>query len=223
MNFNQNISSYIKYLVRKLSDYSCPSEYLPGLDKVPIHQLVSPLRHDIFIRYKFFDFYEKNIDLFYENYDRFFQLVLESDYFIWYKNIAYPLHRNVFRDRKDLKSSFEDRVLRSIALYNSVRKNGFDCSQPIVLYSGQNICETVSGVKSSIKYYAGNGCHRISLLWLGGYKYIGPGQYIVKEYKSFTPYDNTSLLLPYLPEIESEYLLFTSSRFAFSSLIYTDR
>lgn len=206
MDSNHNISSYIKYLFRRLSDYSRPSQYLPGIDKVPIEQLVSPLRYDIFIRYKFFEFYEKNINIFVEDYDYFFQLALESDYFIWYKHIAYPLHRNVFKDRRNLQSSFENRVLKSIALYKSIYKEGFDSSQPIVLYAGQNICETASGIKHSMKYYAGNGCHRISLLWLRGSQFIEPGQYIVKEYKSFTPIDNTSLLLPHLQKLDSKYL-----------------
>jgi len=198
----QNIPAFIEYFFRRLAFYSARSENYPGKDIISINELIFPLRYDIILRYKFFELYKNNINIFSNSFDEFFQMTLKSDYFTWYKYIAYPLHRNVFREREDLHSLFKKRVLKSVDLYNSFQENSFDPSRPIVLYTGKNICITTSDVKPSIRYFAGDGCHRIALLLLSGSKIIKPEQYIVKEFDKFQPLDNTSLLLPHLSAAE---------------------
>lgn len=213
MNYFHNLSEYKNYFIRKFNRYCRQSNTYLGTDRIPVNQIVSPLRYDIVARYKFFKFYGNNIDLFQTDFDQFFQLVLSSEYFIWYKHIAYTLEKSLFGGHPDLYTSFKERVLKSVALFDSYQNYGFDKSNPIVLHSGKNIKTTTSGIKLPTKYYAGDGCHRIALLWFSGSKYLEPDQYVVREFKSFKPLDNTSLLLPHLAMTESEYLSYICSRF----------
>lgn len=213
MSLINTVTSSGRYIFNRLLDKKNNTRNYSGLDRISIKKIASPLRYDIIIRYNFFKFHIIHQSLFSNHFERYFDLAQNTDYFLWFKHIAYPIHRNILRDRSPLIDSFKKRVHKSVSLYNSFDSYGFDNSQPIVLHSGQNICKTSTGIQLSMKFFAGNGCHRIALLWLNGAEYIEADQYLVKEYKSLSPLDNTYLLLPFISLSKSEYFSYISSAY----------
>jgi hypothetical protein len=56
--------------------------------------------------------------------------------------------------------------------------------------------------------YAGDGCHRIALMKLGGFTWLEPQMYVVARHRTYEPPDNTSILLDHVGLSRREHLAF---------------
>jgi len=161
--------------------------------------MLFPLRYDVMLRKGFFDFYEANrgegvapAEL--------VSAARELDYHGWFRHVFIP--RNVpslVGDDAAIEHLFERRVAENISLHESLRKSGFDETQPIVPYTAIIMLPSTSGRTALGNFHAGDGCHRIAALLALGHKSV-PREYVrPKRYSRLVPLDNTALMAEAVP------------------------
>lgn len=167
-----------------------------GREPVVIDDLVSPLRYDILIRQRYFEFLEGHHQLYERDLPHLAELSRALPYYTWYATVVIPRYSPELRDRPDLiEQAFERRVAASAELYRSFERRGYDPAFPITLRTGREITPTETGKALARRIYAGDGCHRLALVRARGTTVLEPGTYVLKRDRRFTPLDNTSLLL----------------------------
>jgi hypothetical protein len=185
--------------------------YKHGKHRVPIDELISPLRYDICVRMEYFRLYAEKEELF----DRDFGLLIEISrnhpYFAWFKAIhCRKLHPKLLRNEQTLNAAFSHRVRQSAILFKRFRAQGFEKNHPIVLYSCKRLEPTTTGKIVHRAVYMGNGCHRLALLKLTGHRWLESDMYVIRTYPRYSPVDNTRDLLQQLPLSSREYFKFLS-------------
>jgi hypothetical protein len=185
--------------------------YRHGKQRVPIDELISPLRYDILVRLEFFRLYAGQKELFDRDLDLLIEASRKHPYFNWFRTInCRKLHPEILRDEQTFNAAFSHRVRQAANLYERFAARGFDRNHPIVLYACKRLEPTASGKFVNRVVYMGNGCHRLALLKLAGYKWLEKEMYVTKTYRTYSPLDNTIDLLQQQPLSSSEYFSFLS-------------
>jgi hypothetical protein len=192
--------------------------YQRGREPIEIDRLVSPLRYDILVRERYFEFLRERRPLADEDFQAFMELSRRHPYFIWFSRVVVPSGNNpdMVNDPERLNAAFERRVRRSIALHDAFESRGYDRRRPIVLRTGHRIAATATGKRLARRIYAGDGCHRLAWLRSSGVDVLEPGMYRVHVAQAFTPSDETARLLDAMAISRPDY-------FSFLSLSYADR
>jgi len=187
----------------------------PGTEPVPIHRLASPLRYDLVIRRDFLGLCADHADHGGLADDRLTNLARSTPYWHWWTEVYCPRSApELANDPSARGAGFVARVHASFALVQSFREHGFDAAQPIVLHGCEKTLPTDSGKRVQAKLFAGDGCHRLALLWLSGQKALEPGQYLVRRQRAWAPLDNTFRLRELLREDPKAYLRFIASSYS---------
>ena len=188
-----------------------PWYYITGSEPISINSLMSPLRYDIVIRIDYFKFLEANFHLFQHDFQQYTVEAMQHPYFTWFTEIVcrrfFP---SLFNNKENLIFAFKNRLRKSTELYLRFQKMGFDSQNPITLHSGEVILPTSTGKRINMRYYAGDGCHRIALLKLAGYEYLPDETYRIRCFCKLSPIDNTYLLIRPLSIDRRNYFRFLS-------------
>jgi hypothetical protein len=188
---------------------------------VEISRLVCPLRYDVIVRRDFFAFYTERRELFRRDEAAFLALARQSPYHTWFTTSELIRCRAYLRgDPVATEATFAERVRRSVALYESMAARGFDGSAPIILKTAAQLLPPTTnrrgpptGKRVSERYFLADGCHRLALLMFLGHTVLPAGSFRVKRFKTFSPFDSTSLLAGSLPIEPGAYFAFLSSRY----------
>ena len=184
-------------------------------EPVTIKDLICPLRYDILVRQGYFDFLERNKNLFENNFDEFVKQAKLTPYYIWFRDVACATYNpSILKNEKALVDSFSNQLNRASRLFIGFDRHGFDPRSPITLETGDVVLPTTTGKHVVRKVYAGDGCHRLALLWRSGYSEIPPEFYRVKIRKRHTPRDNTYILLDKLAITDAQYYSYLSLAYA---------
>lgn len=188
-------------------------EIVPGreiAESIEIDRLICPLRYDLCVRIEFIRLLRDEWSLYTEDLDRFLDRPESRAYAVWYRDIACARYMpEIYRDAARFKPAFINRVHETARLWQSIDRNGYDPSTPIRLASGRSI-RGVNGKTIEATYFAADGCHRMSCLYLTGQTRLEPEHYEVEIHRSFEPLDNTAMLIDRLPLDRTTYLRFVS-------------
>jgi hypothetical protein len=182
-----------------------------GVVPVPIRTLASPLRFDLEVRRDFLRLCAEHLERAGECDDVLTGLARESSYWLWWTEVYCPRNAPQLLGDPDARGrAFGARVRASFELCRSLRDRGFDAREPIVLKAADRVLPTDTGKTVAAPFFAGDGCHRIGLLWLSGQDELAPEQYVVKRYRELAPLDNTYRLRAAFADAR-EYLRFIGS------------
>jgi hypothetical protein len=183
--------------------------YRPGVEPLVIDELISPLRYDVLVRSQLFEFLAANRPLFEASPEEFVAAVRDTDYHRWYRTVA--VHAIGIAEESDevVEEAFHRRVLRSVALADSVAARGFVPKPPLTIRASDG-AQTASGKRLGPRHYPLDGCHRLALLRAMGRRHLEPGEYRVTSASSDL-LDNTARLIPALAIGEAEYETFLAS------------
>ena len=177
---------------------------------IEIERLICPLRYDLRVRIDFIRLLRDDWPLYTEDLQGFLERPESRAYFTWFKEVACARYMpELHRNEELLKPAFINRVQETAKLWALIERHGYDPSTPIRLKSGRSI-RAVNGKTIDSIYFAGDGCHRMSCLYLRGQTRLDPEQYEVEIHPEFQPLDNTALLIKHLPLDRSTYLRFIS-------------
>jgi hypothetical protein len=179
-------------------------------DAVDIARLVCPLRYDLSVRIDFIRLLREEWGLYETNLPAFLDRPESKAYYVWFKDVACARFQpRLSRDSRRLAPVFVERVHETARLWKSIQTNGYNPTTPIRLRAGHPVCP-VNGKVINSTYYAGDGCHRMACLFVGGQTQLLPEQYEVLIQPNFRPLDNTTLLIRHLPLDRAGYLRFIS-------------
>jgi len=177
-----------------------------AVEEIDILSMVYPLRYDILIRKKFFEFYVSNKELYLRDVSAFMCLARETQYYEWFcRIIAVREKYNFTKDINVINKHYEERIRESINIYESIIAKGFDCNYPIIPHTGEKILPAISGRTSVIKYHMGDGCHRLSCLIALGYEKLPKEYFRIKVFNKYVPLDNTIVLSKFI-DLKKEWL-----------------
>jgi len=192
--------------------------YSRGTEPVAIDDLISPLRYDILVRQRFFEFLGEHHQLYDDDLPRLVELSRAQAYHDWYVKVEAPHFLPNKASR--LEEAFADRVAATVRLYRSVIAEGFDDEQPVKLRTGRAIAPTATGKRIACRVFPGDGCHRLALLRSKGVTVLEPGRYIVHTQRRFVPWDMTVPLLAPLGVDRESYWRFMA--LAYGDLVADD-
>lgn len=197
-----------------------PWRYIPCKESILVRELLSPLRLDILVRLEFLEFCAENLDLYANDFARFYQLVCQQPYYLWYKYVnCARFAPRCLENEKEFRRRFENRIRAAVELYTAVQREGFETKRPIILHSGKKIKSTATGKWTSKTVFAGDGCHRIAMLLSQGIEFLEPEYCKIRYYREFSPLDHTSLLVQRMSLSRREYFAFLS--LGYSSRVFT--
>ena len=183
--------------------------YRPGVEPLVIDELISPLRYDVLVRSQFFEFLGANRPLLDASPERFVAAVRATDYHRWYRTVAVHAVGIAAESDEVIEEAFHRRVLRSVALADSVAARGFVPKPPLTIRESER-ARTATGKRLGPRHYPLDGCHRLALLRALGRRHLEPGEYRVTSGSSDV-LDNTARLLPGLEIGEADYETFLAS------------
>lgn len=188
---------------------------------IEIAALIAPLRYDVLIRRDFLAFYADHRGLYAANFDAFVQAAKQGSYYRWFMTSeAIRCKRDLLTDADALEGEFIQRVRRAAGVYEDLLVHGFRRESPIILKTAERLLPPTtdpqgppSGKQVSGRFFLADGCHRLALLMLLGYTVL-PAEYLrVKCFRTFSPFDSTSLLAQSLPLEPAAYFRFLSGRY----------
>lgn len=192
-------SSYVNCHVRRGIRYASGLYkwwYVDGTVPVDLRMLISPLRYDILVRADFFQLLDQFRPLYDADPPAFVALASDSAYYRWYLNVEMATYRPYFlHDEPAFRRHFARRVRRNVELLDRFRAMGFDTTQTVTLFAGQQTSSTRTGKWVPRPFYAGDGCHRLALLWYSGAQELQPEQYRIRFEQRLRPLDMTSRVL----------------------------
>ncbi len=183
--------------------------YRTGTESLTIVELISPLRYDVEVRARFFAFLAANRALLDDSPDRFLAAAEHTDYATWFRLVAVHAIGIAGRPEAEIDAAFRRRVLRSVALADSVAAKGFIAKPPLTVRASPRAV-TSSGKQMGPRCYALDGCHRLALLRQLGRHHLEPGEYRVTV-GSGALLDNTAALIGALGLDEARYVEFIGS------------
>ncbi|HEX2251156.1 MAG TPA: hypothetical protein VHH32_12480 [Gemmatimonadales bacterium] len=179
-------------------------------ESISIDRLMCPLRYDLYVRIEFVRLLREQWTMYANDLPGFLERPQSKAYYVWFKEVACARYqRQIYADDTLLRSAFYTRVHETARLWKSISGNGYDPSTPVRLQSGRSI-RAVHGKTVNSTYFAGDGCHRVSCLYVMGHHRLEPVQYEVEFARSYQPLDNTAILIKKLPLSRTEYLHFLS-------------
>jgi hypothetical protein len=168
----------------------------PGTEPVVVDDLISPLRYDILVRQRYFEFLREHRELAAGDLAPLAEASRTHAYFVWFSRVVVPRFQPELVGQPELIArAFTKRVAASVDLLRSFEAHGLDPARPLVLETGRTIEPTATGKQLARRLYPGDGCHRLALLRASGITELEPGSYRVRSVRRFTPLDNTALLL----------------------------
>jgi hypothetical protein len=205
------INDFIGRVQARIARYR--EEIVPGVDlgqSIDIGRLICPLRFDLSVRIDFIRLLRDEPVLYADNLRRFLDRPESRAYYVWFKEVRCARYDpRLYRDEQRVRLAFLDRVHETSRIWTSIEQDGYDRSRPIRLESGRSI-RSVHGKMIKSPYFAGDGCHRLSSLYLTGQNALEPEDYEVRIRKDFEPLDITADLLERLPLHRTTYLSFIS-------------
>jgi hypothetical protein len=182
---------------------------------VAIAPLISPLRYDVIIRARHFDFHSEHRNLYVTDREAYISLAKATPYYTWFVHIVCPAYFPEVLGRPDkVAAAFADRLDRAAALLESYETKGYDASSPILLRAGTADTHTAtSGKVVTGSHFAGDGCHRLALLWRSGRQQLEPSELLLRVDPQLVPKDHTARLLEVLALDDEEYFSFLSLRY----------
>jgi len=187
----------------------------PGTEPVPIRMLASPLRFDLEVRREFLRLCALHAERGGEPDESLSSIARSTPYWLWWTEVYCPRNApELAADPLARGRAFSERVRASFELCRSFAKIGFDRRRPIVLRRAERLLPTDTGKAVTARYIAGDGCHRLALLWLAGQKELEPGQYVVRSKRELRPLDNTWPLREVFRDDPGVYLRFIASGYA---------
>lgn len=171
-----------------------------------IGELISPLRYDVLVRARFFDFIDQNVGLWDADPSEFMRLARRQPYHVWFTQVA--LRQRAGRRRPGPVVSYDQRVRRSVALYRSFRTHGFDSCCPITVWEAEKALPTDSGKLVSRSHFVCDGCHRLALVMSSGISRLTPEMVRIQHIQALKPRDNTVEMLRAGLLSEAEYTRF---------------
>ena len=188
-------------------------EIVPGTEigqAIDIERLMCPLRYDLWVRIDFVRLLRDQWELYTSDLHAFLDRPQSRAYHVWFRDIRCALYRpEIHRDVELLQAEFIKRVHATAMLWRSIEQNGYDRSTPIRLGSGKSI-RRVNGKAINSIYFAGDGCHRMSCLYVTGQTRLQPEDYEVQVAQAFEPLDITALLIQQHHLDRTAYLRFLS-------------
>jgi hypothetical protein len=186
----------------------------PGTERVPISGLASPLRYDLEVRRDFLGLCVDHASRGGECDESLTIQARSTAYWLWWTHVYCPRNApELCEDPAARGRAFAERVRASFALCQSFAERGFDPQHPIVLREAERVLPTETGKTVTARLFAGDGCHRLALLWLAGQDALEAGQYVVRAQRALTPLDNTYLLRDALRDDPRAYLRFLASSY----------
>ncbi|HEY0607619.1 MAG TPA: hypothetical protein VGD58_32180 [Herpetosiphonaceae bacterium] len=194
------------------------SELANGIE---IAALIAPLRYDVLIRRDFLAFYADHSGLYAADFDAFMQAARQGAYYRWFMTSeAIRCKGDLLTDADALEAEFVQRVRRAAGVYEDLLAHGFRRESPIILKTAERLLPPTTdpqgppnGKQVSGRYFLADGCHRLAMLMLLGYTTL-PAEYLrVKCFRTFSPFDSTSLLAQSLPLESEAYFRFLSGRY----------
>jgi hypothetical protein len=188
---------------------------VPPTAAVAIAPLISPLRYDVIIRARHFDFHSEHRDLYVTDREAYVALAQATPYYTWFVHIVCPAYFPEVLGRPDaVTAAFAERLDMAAALLESFETKGFDASSPILLRAGTADTHTAtSGKLIAGSHFAGDGCHRLALLWRSGRQQLEPSEFLLRVDSKLVPKDHTARLLEVLSLDDEEYFSFLSLRY----------
>ena len=178
----------------------------PGREVVPIGPLISPLRYDILVRQRYFEYFAERRADYERDFDAYERSTRRHAYFIYFRDVTcrtwFP---EALSDDAALDRRWRWRLERSAALYDSFMERGFDERFPITLHAGARVAAGPNGKRVSHRLFAGDGNHRLALLVASGRTELQPSQYRVRRYPRLAPSDTTPYCLSLLRVAPGEY------------------
>jgi hypothetical protein len=179
-------------------------------EPILIDRLICPLRYDLCVRIEFIRLLHHEWTLYQNDLAGFLDRPQSKSYYIWFKEVACARYKpQIYRDEKLVGAAFVRRVHETARLWKSIDQHGYDSATPIRLRSGRSI-RRVNAKTINSAYFAGDGCHRISCLYVAGRTRLEPEEYEVEIQQDYQPLDNTSVLIQQLPLERTSYLRFIS-------------
>lgn len=184
----------------------------PGREPVAIRALASPLRYDLVVRREFLRLCLAQLERGGECDESLTGVARSTPYWLWFTEVYVPRSApELASDPAARGRAFVERVRASFELARSFRERGFDARHPIVLRAARELLPTDTGKLVRAPYYAGDGCHRIALLWLSGRETLEPSQYVVRRQRTLAPLDNTFRLREAFRDDRAAYLRFIAA------------
>jgi hypothetical protein len=191
-------------------------------DGIAIADLVVPLRYDVLVRLEFIRWYRERREQAERERPAFLAAARETSYHRWWMTAETIRGRPWLLGRTDeLDALFERRVEATIRLAREAVGDPSSVREPIVLKTGRRLLPptTLRGGPATAKrvsdrFFLADGCHRLALLIAAGRDRLVAGQFRVKEYETFSPFDATTVLARELPIASNEYVSFLASRYA---------
>ena len=180
-----------------------------GTAPVHIDSLIVPLRYDVVVRARFFDFLTEHTEL---AGAALVDAAAGTAYAQWFEHVEcaryFPelLHDKVRREQR-----FAARVSGAVRLLQSFDDGGFDSASPVTLITAPAGAMSDSGAPALERLHIGDGCHRLALLLRNGAT-LEPWMYKVRPSLS-TLVDNTTVLLRNGSVTEADYVAFLGGRF----------
>lgn len=191
-----------------------PVELRDGDRPINILKLISPLRYDILVRRKLFEFIGSELRTYYHNPKLFLLQASELPYYVWFEKVSCARFRpDLVSDTSKRREAFAQKIDRCVSLYVSYLQKGFLAEHPITLRTGLVINAADSGKLVCQRLFTGDGCHRLALLLHSGVLYLPAQWYKVKVSRHYTPLDNTLILLRSLDIAPDEYAAFLAHSF----------
>jgi hypothetical protein len=188
-------------------------EIVAGTDigkPIDIDRLMCPLRYDLWVRIEFISLLRDEWELYTEDLEAFLVRPESRAYRTWFKDVRCALYSpRLYHDETQVELAFIERVHQTAQLWASIERQGYDRSKPIRIGSGHTI-QHVNGKAVKSTYFAGDGCHRMSCLYVTGRTHLEPDQYEVLIQRILKPLDITAMLLTKLPLNKAKYLNFIS-------------
>ncbi len=182
---------------------------VPGTAPVDIGALIVPLRYDVVVRARFFDFLTEHSDL---AGPALVQAAASTAYGDWFEHVECARYfPELLHDEQRREQRFAARVAGAVRLLQSFQEGGFDAASPVTLITAPVASMSDSGAPALERLHIGDGCHRLSLLLRDGAT-LEPWMYKVRPSLN-TLVDNTAVLLRCGSLTEADYVAFLGGRF----------
>lgn len=182
----------------------------PGDVAVDIDRLISPLRYDVLVRERHFRFLHRNFDLYHRDFEAFVALARAEPYYAWFRTVAIHRIRAGTKRRAELEVAFRERLRKTTRLSLAFADRGFDPEFPVILRTAGPVAVTRTGKSVVGRLFPSDGCHRLALLRLSGYRQLPPEWYRIRSERGWHPPDNTGTLITALGLTMTEYFEFLS-------------
>lgn len=176
---------------------------------VDINALIVPLRYDVVVRARFFDFLAEHSEL---AGPALVEAAASTAYADWFEHVECARYFPELRDdRQRREQRFAARVVGAVRLLESFENGGFAAGNPVTLITAPVGSVSDSGAPALDRLHIGDGCHRLALLLRQGAT-LEPWMYKVRPSLG-TLVDNTTVLLGCRSLTEADYVAFLGGRF----------